>query len=198
MTIKSWNRSSILNDVKYENMLAGNLTLSGAYASIATLSFPSGTSGGNIQFNSIPQTFKHLQLRCFLRTDGTGTIQPPAFDFINGTQTYSYHYVYGDGTSVGSGGSGAQSVVPMPYAPATSATASAFGVQIIDILDYANTNKNKTIRNLFGFDLNGSGQVGMYSGAQIDAATPITQIRLRPYNATNFVQYSHFALYGVN
>jgi hypothetical protein len=164
---------------------------------IASISFPSGSSGGNIQFNNIPQTFTHLQLRCFVRTDESAASSNCALDFINGTQTYSQHELQGNGSAVTSFGSTSTGIINFLPIPAASSTSSVFGIVVVDILDYASTNKNKTVRQLGGYDANGSGYASLKSGAQYDSSTPITQIRLRPYSASNFVQYSTFQLYGI-
>jgi hypothetical protein len=78
--------------------------------------------------------------------------------------------------------------------PAASATSNVFSAQIIDILDYANTNKTKVTRILTGYDLNGSGSVGVESYL-FNTTSAITSIKLYPNN--NFVQYSQIALYGI-
>jgi hypothetical protein len=154
-------------------------------------------SNGNIQFNSIPQTFTHLQLRCFIRGDDAGAITSAAFDFINGTQTYSQHELQGTGSGVSSFGSANISIMNFVTMPGAASTANVFGSIIVDILDYSSTVKNKTVRQIGGYDANGSGYVGLKSAAQYDAATPITQIRLRPYSAANFVSGTRFDLYGI-
>jgi hypothetical protein len=70
-----------------------------------------------------------------------------------------------------------------------------FGAGVIDILDYADTNKYKTCRLLGGQDLNGGGRVySMSSNWQKTAA--ITQIDLS-FETGNCMQYSSFALYGI-
>jgi hypothetical protein len=75
----------------------------------------------------------------------------------------------------------------------TSAAASIFGAGIVDILDYANTNKYKTLRALAGVDFNGSGRVGLTSGLW-QSTSAINAITLE---GSSFVQYSSFALYGI-
>ena len=67
---------------------------------------------------------------------------------------------------------------------------------IVDVLDYANTNKFKTIRNLEGFDVNGSGGLVALTSGLYRSTSAITSIKLTP-NAGNYAQYSHFALYGI-
>jgi hypothetical protein len=62
-------------------------------------------------------------------------------------------------------------------------------------LDYTNTNKNKTARSLWGYDANGSGYVGLYSGLWRNTSA-INRIDYVPASGT-FPQYSSFALYGI-
>jgi len=64
-------------------------------------------------------------------------------------------------------------------------------------LDYANTNKNKTIRTLGGQDANGSGEVVFISGLWMNSSTAVNAITLVLPGGGNFAQYSSFALYGV-
>jgi hypothetical protein len=73
---------------------------------------------------------------------------------------------------------------------------STFGAVVIDILDYANTNKYKTIRSLSGTSYNNNnGAVGLFSGSWRNT-NAITAITLQA-SAANLAQYSQFALYGI-
>jgi hypothetical protein len=75
-------------------------------------------------------------------------------------------------------------------------TSGIFGAFVLDILDYADTNKYKTIRCLSGDDRNGSGDIVFTSGNWRNTAA-INYIRI--YIASiNFVTGTQFALYGVN
>ena len=76
------------------------------------------------------------------------------------------------------------------------ATGSQYGAIVLDILDYANTNKNKTMRAIGGVDVNGSGVAEMWSGLYI-STNAVNSINLYSYNGSNISQYSSFALYGV-
>jgi hypothetical protein len=71
-----------------------------------------------------------------------------------------------------------------------------FGTVIIDILDYANTNKYKTQRSLGGNDRNGAGYIDFSSGNWRNT-NAITSIDIKALYGTGFAQYSHFALYGI-
>jgi hypothetical protein len=83
--------------------------------------------------------------------------------------------------------------------PADGNSASIFGSGVVDILDYKNTNKNKTIRSIGGYDINGSGSgyayTSFYSGnwRSTSAVTSITFTMV----AGDYAQYSSFALYGI-
>ena len=72
-----------------------------------------------------------------------------------------------------------------------------FSAHIIDILDYTNTNKYKTVRNLGGFDTN-SAQYGYISLGSVSwrNTNAITSISFT-LDGNNFTQYTQFALYGI-
>ena len=162
-----------------------------SFDSIATVTVGSGGSS-TITFSSIPSTYKHLQIRIIARSAYSG-----ASDYMTLTAPSAgtwYHQLYGDGSSAGAVAGNYLKLVTLM--PAATSTASVFGTSIVDILDYANTNKTKTMRSLNGYDANGSGRLGLYS-ANIDTTTAISTITLASDNGANFAQYSHFALYGI-
>jgi hypothetical protein len=108
---------------------------------------------------------------------------------------YSFHFLTGDGSTATAGGYGGVSYGNINnWASSTGAT-TQFSVAVIDILDYANTNKYKTGRTLAGRDNNGSGVIEFTSMSWRNTAA-ITSINL--YLTTgNVPQYSSFALYGI-
>lgn len=180
---------------KYRSLLAGNDTYyPSVYESIATVSVGSGGSS-TITFSSIPSTYTHLQIRAIARaTDsGTGSIGSLLKFNSDTTSNYRYHLIEGTGSSVISTASGQIDFIDVIERPRAGETASAYGPMVIDILDYTNTNKYKTIRSLSGFDGNGSGKVDFFSGVWMSTSA-ITQIDIT--NGT-FTQYSRFALYGI-
>ena len=169
-----------------------------AYESISTVTVGGGGSS-TITFSSIPSTYTHLQIRGIWKNNTAATDVAYVELKVNGSSSgYSYHNVRGDGSTTTAGGAGSlDRTYPALSLPSNNASyANMFGTGIIDILDYANTNKYKTIRTLFGFDGNGSGRVGLGSGSWQNTSA-ITSIELKDQNAGNFVQYSSFALYGI-
>jgi hypothetical protein len=160
---------------------------SGAYDSIATVSVGSGGSS-TITFSSIPSTYTHLQLRMTtLQTNATsgGTM---SFNSDTTSSNYYYHYLLGNSTAA-SAGAGAD----RPYSPWNSGSSSGPAATIVDILDYTNTNKYKTFRQLTGYDLNGSGAILLTSDLWMNTAA-ISTITI---TSAGFLQYSQFSLYGI-
>ena len=181
------------------SLLAGNAYyLPSDYESIATVSVGSGGTSA-AEFTSIPSTYTHLQIRGIARSTRTDLADGINMTFNSDTgSNYSWHYVRGDGGSAGAGGAASQTEILVSYdLAAANALANEFGVFVIDILDYSNTNKYKTTRHLAGNDRNGAGAVGLCSG-NWRSTSAITSIKLKPYwGAYNWVQYSSFALYGI-
>ena len=161
-----------------------------SFESIAT-SQPSGT--GTLTFSSIPSTYTHLQLRGIYSASVAS--RNVLLQFNSDTAgNYSWHELNGNGTSATA--SGGASSTGMYVATAGNTTTNTYPAAfIIDILDYADTNKYKTIRSLNGADINGSGQICLDSGnwRSTSAVSSITVY----LNSGNYNSYSHIALYGI-
>jgi hypothetical protein len=177
--------------------ITGNIAAPNSYESISTVTV--STAVASVTFSSIPATYTHLQIRGIARTSrastGTTTLN---FNF-NGGGTYSNHQLFGNGVSASAGQATSQSRITqnMLVPKSGDGTGSEFGVFIIDILDYANTNKNKTVKTLSGLDLNGSGDIRFASGLY-QSTSAISSIEfIEPNGPSNITQYSQFALYGI-
>jgi hypothetical protein len=156
-----------------------------AYESIATVIVGSGGQS-SVAFTSIPSTYKHLQIRGI----GIGSTTDDIVMKINTNTGVKTHWLLGDGSSASGtvnnttangayiSNNGIVTTYPTPF--------------VLDLLDYTNTNKYKTLRNLAGRDANGSGRVWL-SSSLFDTTDAITSITL----TSSFGQYSHFALYGI-
>ena len=77
----------------------------------------------------------------------------------------------------------------------STATANAFGSFVIDILDFKDTNKYKSVRTLVGNMQSNYGQAFLTSGIWL-STNAITSLTFTSNNG-NFAQYSKFALYGI-
>ena len=171
-------------------------TLTGSYDALATVTVPSG-GASSITFSALPQTgYSHLQIRGINLTNGTdGADLGIRFNGDSGSN-YSLHLLAGNCSSAFAG-----SAANTSYGLIGTQAGTTYAVaSITDILDYANTNKAKTVRSLSGADENGSGRIGLYSGAwynnsssvypSINSITLVTQ-------TGSFNQNSQFSLYGI-
>ena len=167
-----------------------------SFESIATVTVGSG-GAANVEFTSIAGTYSHLQVRVIARGTNASSSIYQKIQFNSDTSSvYADHYILGDGASASAGASVNAAFIGVGSTTAANASASIFGTIIIDILDYANTNKFKTIRNLEGFDVNGSGGMVALTSGLWRSTSAVTSVKFTP-SAGNFAQYSHFALYGI-
>jgi hypothetical protein len=162
----------------------------GAYDSLATVTVPSG-GVSSITFAGIPSGYKHLQIRMLTACSAGGN--PGTKVTFNSDTTYTnyrYHYLVGTGGSALAGSNNSSD-----FFTAGAAVTTGPGGAVMDILDYANTSKNKTVRTLSGYDANGSGTVSLFSGLWMNT-NALTTIELAPASGS-WNQYSSFALFGV-
>ncbi len=185
----------------YASQISGHLS-NPQFESIATVTVGAGGQSTAIAFTSIPSTYKHLQFRYILRsTSGSGAFNTTCIFNSNSTSAnYAGHRLQGNGTAAASGAQTGNGWAWFgAYTNGTEAGANIFSVGVVDILDYANTNKAKTIRSIGGYDANGSGYAMMTSSmwTQTDAINRV-DIRFETSPSTYpFAQYSQIALYGV-
>lgn len=171
-----------------------------SYESIQTVTVGS-TPQATISFTSIPSTYKHLQIRGITRNNRNDDGSQSMTMALNGDTTftnYRSHLLYGSGTSAA-----AEAVQLAGYygsigfIPAANFLANSFSGQVIDILDYANTSKNKTVRTIWGTESNGgSSYIGLSSFLWMNT-NAITSLEISSFPSASFVQYSQLALYGI-
>jgi hypothetical protein len=163
------------------------------YELIAT-TFGTGSSG-TITFSSIPATYKHLQIRATPKSNDTNAIGNLSMR-MNGdsASNYSWHFLQGYGTGAWSSNGTSASFISLRDYLGTSG--SLHGAIIIDLLDYANTNKNKTVRAFSGLT-NGStqNQVSLVSG-NWRSTSAVTSLTLTA-GLGSFVTPARFSLYGI-
>jgi hypothetical protein len=154
------------------------------------------TNTASVTFSSIPQTYKHLQIRMIARTSSAGNRDENCFMQLNGDTTssnYRYHSLLGDGSSVISF-SGTSMFLNSINGNAD--TTGSFAPKVIDILDYAVTAKNTTTRTLNGKDSAGpEKRIILTSGLWVNTAA-VTSVRIFPAD-TSFIDGSRFSLYGI-
>lgn len=156
------------------------------YESIATAS-PSGST--SLTFSSIPQSYTHLQIRYMAVS---------AYILISsnlGTGTKG-HFIHGNGTSINS-----YAFDPLGSGMYVNINGNANEVStgVIDILDYSNTNKNKTLRALLGRETNTSDSSVTFSSGFWNSTSAISSITItnNVSGGVNFGTGTSFALYGI-
>jgi len=169
-----------------------------SYESIATVNVGSGGTS-YIEFTSIPSTYKHLQIRGIGRSTNTTSTTAYSAELLmqfNGDTAgnYNAHAIEANGSSVSAQSQTSLTIVNLG-GPFTTQTANAFGGSVIDFLDYADTNKYKTVRAIGGQDLNGYGTM-MFASGLWRSTSAITSIKMVS-GGTGWAQYSSFALYGI-
>ena len=181
------------------SQISGHLTVANDYESIATVTVGSGGTSA-ITFSSIPSTYKHLQIRGILRSNPSYPDGEYGFVRVNGSSAsiYSAGYTFGNGTVAGTGSFGGTATgwVLSQLATNDADLANAFGPNIWEFLDYADTNKFKTFRGYVSNERNGSGTINLADGAW-RSTSAITSIAITPGGGTAWLQYSTLALYGI-
>ncbi len=195
MAVSSFSNSGIKSGSK-RNKIWDQSAVENSFFSIETVTVGAG-GAANIEFTNIPQTYTHLQIRGIGRTARANIEDGLYIRFNSATTGYSDHHLYGSGAAASSfANSGSDTEIETYTMPGNNAASSIFGVAVIDILDYKDTNKFKTLRLIGGFDNNSTnGRVELVSG-NWRSTNAITSITLIAGNST-WVQYSSFALYGI-
>ena len=169
-----------------------------SFESIASTTVGAGGTAG-VTFSSIPSTYTHLQIRFMIKdTDTATSTQIPVNIRMNSdttTSNYALHRLYGDGSTTGANGYTNTYSFVRAWFTSMSNVSNTFGVGIVDILDYANTNKYKTVRAIGGTESNSAGAVALSSGLWM-STNAINTLYIYSDNG-NLAQYSHVALYGI-
>lgn len=161
---------------------------------LITTAFGTGSSGV-ITFTSIPQDYKHLQIRYTAKNSSTATQMNITMNGIT-SGVYIRHSLLGNGTgaATSTASSTSQTSIQLVESMANSTTANAVNAGVIDILDYTSTTKNKTIRAFYGM-VDNITRVYISSGLY-NQTTAVSSITLTA-SANNFASLSRFSLYGI-
>ena len=199
MAIKSLQHSSLEDNIFYRSMLAGNDAYFPEFESddfleevVLTSSASSVTFSGLDAYSD----YKHLQVRWVGRGDAAVTYSNAAMR-VNGDagSNYAKHDLRGDGSSVSSNAAAGASSFYIGNVPFGSSTANAFGAAVIDVLDFASTNKNTTFRVLSGDTI--APQVTLSSGLYVSTSAVTSVTMFASFTAgRNWDTNSRFSLYG--
>ena len=168
----------------------------GAMIPIATTTL--STSTADITFSNIPGVYEHLQIRGI--TFGTAAPSGSMLFQMNSDTSSNYrsHLLGGNGSVATGYGNPSAETSGRFYGYYDNLSNTSFPlVFIMDILDYSNTNKYKTVRTLSGMDKNGAnyGEVFLYSSFWMSTSA-VTSIKLF-CGGQNLGNNTQFALYGI-
>ena len=170
----------------------------GGAAAFELISTAYGTgSSGTITFSSIPSTYKHLQIRYTGKITWGIEIAVMSLRFnSDSASNYNYHRMYDNAPSVASDSSGGTITEISTFTLDAGATGNelVFGAGVIDILDFASTTKNKTVRGLTGVKNSGS-RISLSSGLWRSTSAVTSLSLIAPVG--NFTTTSRFSLYGI-
>jgi hypothetical protein len=165
----------------------------------------SGSSTASFDFNSIPQTFTHLQARVSIRLQASQSTPYDLTIVVNGAtpaNQFAFHRLSGDGSSPSSANYINDNLFRVPLCgPNAYHTANVFGAAVIDILDYTSTSKGKTLKALGGYDNGGSG-ANPYAG-WINLTSSVWHGATTAINSLSFASFGNFSigskidLYGI-
>lgn len=172
-----------------------------ATSSFESIASATGTgSSATITFSSIPSTYKHLQIRCTARSDSGISSDFIVLRLNNDTSAnYTYHGIEVETSTASAFGATGETAGFGTRVTTSTVASNIMGTDIIDISDYASTNKNKTIRHFGGDDRNGvspASSLGLRSNLWISTSA-INRIDIISYRGANWTTASTFALYGI-
>jgi hypothetical protein len=152
-----------------------------------------GGTAASVTFSNLgdySSTYKHLQIRMTARLSGNNSIDA----YINGDtgSNYAGHLLRGNGSTASSFARSSSSTLQIAD---SSNTANVFTAAVVDILDFASTTKNTTIRSFTG-DAGGQNFIQMWSGLWNNTAA-VTSIQLYGRASTTFQIGSRFSIYGI-
>ena len=163
------------------------------YTPLATLTL-TGTDT-EIQFSNIPSIYRDLILITNSRTNRSAADEPIRLRFNGDSTTGNYFRVTlsGNGSSASAYYDSPGEIIIDSAATAASSGSGHFAILNVDILDYAQTNKHKTVLTTSGIS---SIEVRRQAGRWA-STTAITSLTLTPYFGGSFVSGSTFSLYGI-
>lgn len=163
----------------------------GDYESIATVTVGSG-GAATISFSSIPLTYQHLQIRF---SASSNTVSGLRLRFNSDTgNNYAWHQLFGTGSTVVASSGASQGSIALAYDNKADISFPVPG--FTDVLDYSNSNKNKSLRTITGTEQNNNDGIVIFRSGLWVNTSAINSMSIF-LDSGSFNQYSSFALYGI-
>jgi hypothetical protein len=148
--------------------------------------------------NTLAADYTHLQLRMITRYQNTTNSLQRNSVRLNGDSgsNYSVHTLLGDGSTVTSTAfTSTNRFILEEQLPGNGTTTGIFGAAVIDILDFASTSKNTTMRSLHGAVAGSENAIALASSAYL-STNAVTSIEITSLN-DSWVSGSRFSLFGL-
>jgi hypothetical protein len=149
----------------------------------------------SVTFSSIPQTYKHLQVRFTSRF--TDAFTSSNFSFrVNGdtAANYASHRITNQSASISADNLSATSTPYLGFMPGGSTTANTFNSGIIDLLDYTSTVKTKTFKAFIGSESSSRMSI---AGGLWNNTSAVTSLTFREPSGLTLAIGCRFSLYGI-
>ena len=198
MAVSRLSQSTLQNAFSKYNSIWDGKSVVGSMDPIGSILFSTATTGAT--FYNIPQTYTHLQVRFLIASVGTNMDWSWIINGVSSGTSYAFRHLKSDGA----GPTVSQiAYTSQPYGYLLRDEYSG-GVPngtylsgIIDLLDYTNTNKYKTMKATYCSEQNSltAGLIKHYS-CIYESTSPVTRLDL--YNGyLSWGANSQFSLYGI-
>jgi len=153
----------------------------------------------SVTFDDIPSTYEHLQVRISARDTSSDTYESVYLQLgdtghspVDTGTNYSRCYMYGTSSTATAASQTSSSDIWLGKIAAATSDSAFYGSLIIDILDYANANKNTTA---LGFNFNGYGDYVRLTGGVWDDTSVVNAVLIKGNG--NVVRGTELTLYGI-
>jgi len=137
-------------------------------------------SGTVLSYSSIPQTFKHLQVRLVGQSEAPAVANSPWRMTYNGVTTAFYNYGYWNWAALGGASTRSATSFWLGTAPAATRTsADMVSMFTVDVPFYAATNNNHQMQCQFSGDDGTNTLFGVINGSFVQTSVAVTSIELR-------------------
>lgn len=160
--------------------------MAAAMTALANLTL--GSAASTVTFSSIPATYRDLRIVVNAATSAEGNI----FIQVNGDTGSNYSQVNMRGFATSSTGSSSGTSTRIYSNYSTGLQTSSRAINTYDIMDYAQTDKHKTML----IRANHSDEVDAIAGRWASTSA-ISSVTLTANDATTFTSGSSFALFGI-
>ncbi len=173
---------------------AGGGAAAGTFDLISSTILTGSQASVTFDTSTLGSTYKHLQIRAAYRTSSVSFDSFSKLTFNGSSTSYQSHALFGNGSSVVGQFWNESTYILSLFAQGNGSTANAFGGGVLDILDFASSSKNTTIRDLSGRTASDP-RISLSSGAWFNTAA-VTSVVLTP-DTGNYLTGSRFSLYGI-